>query len=95
MPETRAFAFIILALILVAAIWRHKRVGLVVALLLVGLGVANVSWGVMHLKDPLVLRRRAFDYERPQQPGLYAIAWGGLFVVVGAVLVLDHTRGQS
>ncbi len=93
MPETRGWLLFVVALLVIGAAWRHTRVALAAGLILIGVGAATALWGVPHLRDPFVLRRlKSFDYERPQQPGLYAIATGGLLVVAGMVIVRGYMR---
>jgi drug/metabolite transporter (DMT)-like permease len=83
---------VMLALLVVGFFWDRPRVQLAVGIILIAVGAAFALWGVPHLRDPVELRRRAFDYDRPQQPGLFAIGLGGASVVAGMVIVRRHTR---
>ena len=98
MPETRAWllSIVIVALLVVGSVWRHTRIAFAVGLALIGGGAAIALWGVPHLRDPLVLKRLKWsEYEQPQQPGIYAIATGGVLVVAGTVILRGHVRSRD
>ena len=93
-PPLWLLSFVLL--LLVASWWSRTAIGLVAGLVLIGVGGATALWGVPHLRDALVLRRlKASEYEQPQQPGLYAIAVGGVLVVAGSVAVRGWMRRQD
>jgi hypothetical protein len=72
------------------------RIGLAAGLVLITVGVGLALRGVPHLRDPLVGRRLKWgDYEQPQQPGIYAIATGGILVVTGIVTVRWYIRKRD
>lgn len=95
MPETRAWlvSIVIVSLLVVGSVWKHTRIALAVGLVLIGGGAAIALWGTLHLRDPLVLKRLKWsEYEQPQQPGIYAIATGGVLIVAGTVILRGHMR---
>jgi hypothetical protein len=72
------------------------RIVLAAGLVLITVGVSLALWGVPHLRDPFVGRRLKWsEYEQPQQPGIYAIATGGILVVIGIVTVLGYIRKRD
>src|SRR6185503_2273139 len=95
MPGLRAWllSIVAVALLVVGSVWTHTRIALAAGLVLIGGGAAIALWGVPHLRDPLVLKSLKWsEYEQPQQPGIYAIAAGGVLVVAGAVILRGHMR---
>ena len=72
------------------------RIGLAAGLVLIAVGLGEALWGVGHLRDPLVGRRlKVTEYEQPQQPGIYAIANGGILVVMGIATVRGCIRKRD
>jgi len=95
MPDMSRWVLAAVLLPLIASLWSRTRIGLAAGVILIAVGGTTALWGIPHLRDPLILMRKGFDSERPQQLGLVAIAMGGLLVIAGVVAVRGYVRRRD